>query len=242
MSRMSIRSLWAAAALAVAAAGAPAKAALVDVTWTGTVSSGNVGTAGAFGIQDTFAGNELAGQAFSAFFRFDTTIGSLVQGAGFADLRGGTNFGDGSFAPPVVSATLTINGVTVSFGGDKFAGYSRKSADGISDIYTEVDTADGDILFLRLFRLDQNIPFPGFGETLSYNIGGAGDSPQGVFQQLDGETFLFSGNFAPTKVTIAPYVATNPNPPSSVPEPASMALAGIGLALLGIARRRRDPA
>lgn len=240
---------WAAAAMAFAVT--PAKAALIDVTWTGTVSSGDVGTAGAFGIQDQFSGNELAGQAFTATYRFDTTVGSLVTTATSADLRGGSQFGAGTFASPVVSATLTINGVTVSFGSDLFGGYSRQGGAGVSDIYAEVNASNlgggVDILFMREFRLDNNIPFAGLTETLTQALGNIGDTVQGVFQQFgDVGNLLFSGNLASTQVTIAPFNGNQGGGGGDggggggdVPEPASLALLALGLGLALERRRRR---
>lgn len=86
------------AVLTAALAVSPANATLIDVTWTGTVINGN-DARDLFGVPGSGTSHDLAGLAFSASYRFDTTLGSTVTGADFADLRGGT-FNFGTFASP----------------------------------------------------------------------------------------------------------------------------------------------
>ena len=168
---MHVRNIAYAAVLAGLVITAPAEATTITVTWTGTVLGGN-DPGNVFGVPLTGGIHDLAGQSFSAMYRIDSNIGSLVSGPGFYDLRGGLAF---ALASPVLGSSLTINGQTALFGSADFAGYSRENTPGRSNIYTEVNHTPGlpgavDVLFLSEFRFDQTIPFNMLTDPLSRTV------------------------------------------------------------------------
>src|SRR5262249_41788908 len=97
------RLTWTAGIVAAALATSRVGANLIEVNWTGTVLDGNA-IANVFCVPISVGFHDLTGFTFTASYRFDTTLGSLVTGTGSADLRGGSQFGAGTFASPVVSA------------------------------------------------------------------------------------------------------------------------------------------
>ena len=105
-----------AATLAIAPA---AQAFIVDVTFAGSVRNARGGL-GAFGTEDI----NLNGLRYVAKYRYDTGLGTYTIGGTasfpFENVIGGTNSG-GLGLSPLLKATLTINGVTVDFGGDTYA-------------------------------------------------------------------------------------------------------------------------
>ncbi|MBL8220016.1 MAG: PEP-CTERM sorting domain-containing protein [Bryobacterales bacterium] len=234
------KSFLALAAAALALGALPSRADVV-VTWTGTVFDGN-DPADYFGVGPNAnpLGN-LQGQAFTARFQIDPTVGSVISTPDFLDVRGGTF--TGAFPSPVISATLTINGVTFSFGSNYFGGYQRDATPGRSGIYTEVNqqptpSSPFDILVLSEFIPDNSIPYGGIGESLTHTIAGGGF---GSFQAFSPgtSTLLFQGHFTRTLVTIGP--SSNGGGPE-VPEPATgvLTLAAAGAALL-LRRRGQRP-
>ncbi|MBS1825046.1 MAG: PEP-CTERM sorting domain-containing protein [Acidobacteria bacterium] len=221
------------AALALAAL--PAQANVV-VTWTGTVFDGN-DPADYFGVGPNAnpLGN-LQGQAFTAQFTIDPTVGSITTAPDYFDVRGGTF--TGAFASPLISATLTINGVTYSYGSNYFGGYQRDATPGRSVIYTEVNqqqpSGPFDVLALSEFRPDNSIPFAGLGESLTVPLP---SSFIATFQAYTpGGSQLFYGHFSPTQVTIEPSTPGGGGP--DVPEPSTAVLVSAAAAFALFLRRR----
>ena len=106
-----------AAALAFGGAAAcgfatPASATIVDVTYTGTVSSGG-DSIGVFGLGPDLT--DLTGFSFVSHYTFDTSVGIIVTSPTLNENQGGSYFGNTS---PSICATLTINGHTVSITGN----------------------------------------------------------------------------------------------------------------------------
>ena len=87
-----------------------ASAAIMDVTYTGTVNSG-IDTLGVFG------GGSLVGLSWVATYTFDTSLGYLNSSSSKNDVYGGSKFGTTS---PVLSSMITINGVGKAVGGSYF--------------------------------------------------------------------------------------------------------------------------
>src|SRR4051812_17207364 len=88
----------------------PAKAAVVYVTYTGTVSAG-IDPGGVFG-----QAGSLSGKSYTVSYVFDTSLGSAVTNS-VEDFRfGGTAFGTAS--PLLDPAVLTIGGFSINIKGN----------------------------------------------------------------------------------------------------------------------------
>lgn len=204
-----------------------ASAAIVDLTWNGTTAFGGNDPIGLFGAP----GPVPAGLPYVAKYRFDTSISFFENGTnGSQEVSGGVSFEPDRLVP-LISSSITINGIEVNVGGGFLSSYFRSSGQGASQVSTlaqrllDNPQPFGGELFQRVFRsgnfygmqLDQ----PG---DLVFD---ASDNPGGNFSysNLDpaGNIIALTGvGLIPERVNI-----------SVVPEPASLAVAamtlGVGL-------------
>lgn len=223
------------AALGLSAA--PAQAALVDLTWSGT-ATGNDGL-GLFG-----APAFLTGVAYTATYRFDTTVGFSQNNTNGSDQVEGGSFFDPDQPIPLVSASLTINGITHDVDGDYYAMYFRQSGEGASQLSTlaqrEIDgnvAPYGGELFQRVFRLGNFYGRP-LDQPGVFDFDAA-DSPGGNFAFFNRDA---DGNLdgPSTGLSIIPdHLVIALAPSAAVPEPATWAIMICGFGLAGAELRRR---
>ena len=226
-----MKALFASLAVAVGLSAAPASAAIVNVVYTGTVSSGYDST-GEFGAADVF----LDGAAFQATLRFDKGRGALLRDAAQSSLYGGAVHG---LPSPALGAWITINGATQAIGSDYLSlayAFSSPSSSRIEHYQSAV--GDYGAVYKNQFisfvveRPDGVFP-NGIDEPLQRAFG-PGDSAQGRFQIITyaSPVFHIAGGYL-TPETVSISVA------AGVPEPATWAMMLIGFAGLGNAKGRR---
>jgi hypothetical protein len=208
-------------------------AAIVDLTWTGVTAFGGNDGLGLFGPASPMP----ADTPYVATFRFDTTISFFENGTnGSQEVTGGT-FYDPDRAAPLLSSSITINGMTVAMNGDYSSSYYRQSGQGASQVSAlaqrELNNPQpyGGELFQRVFRAGNfyGMPLDQPGE-FDFDVD---DNPGGNFSyfnrdangDLSGPTSGFG--LIPDGLSI-----------TIVPEPASCALAIAGVCLLGHRQRR----
>lgn len=232
------------AVILLAGAAVPAQATDYLITYTGTVVSG--------GDSGTFLGapGNLNGLSYTASYilRWPTpTAIFTTDGATHSEIKGGTSFGAGVASP--LSASLTINGVTVTFSG-KVRGYTQKvhaSQLGMVDqIYDEVTSVDVDPVTNTQFSgvLNESVVghpglsmFDDFDPTSPFTyVVMEKDVALGnfdFFHAVNGnDDANASGRLRPDTVSVAPLSA-------DVPEPASWATMIAGFGLIGTSLRRR---
>lgn len=213
-----------AAALLLGAA--PAAAVVKVATYSGTLAAGQDHT-GVFGP----AGGDLSGAAFVARFTYDKALGGTrsSDGSTFDYSYGGAIDGNGS---PILSASLTINGVTKTLAGDYF-GVAYTITTPFTEHYA-VDYIDTPQLFVHSRIYIEGHPL-GAPWSLDQNFGPAPVSgASGNFEIYRFDYTTGQGEWADGAIDgTATYWV------QGVPEPASWALMIAGFGLIGAAQRRQ---
>jgi hypothetical protein len=208
------RSVAVAIILALMLAGGRARADIYyAVTTTGTIVTGY--DAGVFGG----LGN-LAGDTFSALEVFDATTASFSSIPGLASIN-----------PAAANVLLSVNGHDLVINGDPASdilfladtlhlfGNNGVNQD---EIYSEVEDSAGDFFASGLasttidFLMSDNL-----AQDLTYTLPGSGAVSFG--ESLSSQE-VFIGSVSSVSLTV-------------IPEPASIAIFGIGLVALGLSRR-----
>lgn len=216
---MRIAQLAATAAVLSLAAGA-AQAA-VTVTFTGTVQSG-VDGAGLFGA----AGANLTGLAFTSIYVVDETqIYDLSNG--YYQAEGGGAYGT---PLPIISASLTINGLTYTPTATYYGGFSEQNAQGFyTHLYyqnlsaTYFDWLPGENLHNSCVDYYDATPKPQTCKSTN----------QGYFAFSNGATVGVLFNTGVSSSDPLPLGV------SYVPEPITWALMIAGFGMVGASLRRR---
>ena len=224
------------AALAVLGTVSIASAAIVNVTYTGTISSG-FDTTGVFGP----ANSSLTGDPYTTSYSFDTTIGFIFSDPNINATIGGP--GSATFEPsPSLGGVVTINGYSVTIGGSYFGeiyglndGTTSQSYHDVRDfLLYDPTTYDYNIMYNRIYSTSALIPK---SITTSYAYAVTGDDlAYGVVQfshysNPDGQIDYAIANLSPETLTV-----------STVPAPAALPLFASGLALMGLLLWRRKSA
>jgi hypothetical protein len=223
------------AAISLVTVSTPASAVVMMATFTGTVASG-LDQTNFFGLGTN---GDLGGEAFTAIFRYDTTISQRQVTSTYDRLTGGPFFG-GGFLSPITYASLEINNVTdvmPVFGSG--AANVERGTNTWEQTFAYTDSfeasATGQVwAFLQLYVLSAptpvlvttpyvggNLPLPGRpSETPMVN--------RFVFNNQTGYSLNYNAIFSPVQVVLQP-----------VPEPATWAMLIIGFLGTGVALRRR---
>ena len=129
-------------ASALFGAALPASAAIVDVTYTGSVYQGWDQT-GIFGIVDN-SGNAYVGDSFVAKFMFDTTMGNTFHSPNLNYATGGSGT---PYSNPALGGSVTVNGDTYTIDPiyGEIEGYHNSSGCCTSGQIDTIESSDAEL-------------------------------------------------------------------------------------------------
>ena len=225
MTKISFAATAAIGAALVAAA--PAAAIVKIATYTGIVVYGYDLT-GEFGTPNT----DLAGANWTATFTYDKTLGGYQYSDLTADdSQGGTSVGTGS---PILSATITINGVTKTGAGQTLGKAYTSSTPAVAHLSD--DSLDDAAAYLQHYIYAFGYP-AGAPASLDQNFGPAASSNgYGYVNWIRYDKV--AGSYL--EYAYAYLGSDSVYSVSDVPEPASWALMIGGFGMVGAALRRRS--
>jgi hypothetical protein len=238
------------AAVAMIGGVSPMSAAIMDVTYTGTVRGQAVGdetrslqqppgidTLGIFGT----AGANLVGSSWVATYTFDTSHGTYYSTGDQSYVIGGSAFGSIS---PVLSSMITINGVSKSVDGS-YAGYEYglNTSFGYSAQFQEAISLTQDKLVASIFNYNGSLPASittPFTHTLDIN-----DTVNNGMYSTANDTETFFANISILTVSFHEDDGDSGDHDEDhehvhgVPEPSTWAMILLGFAGIGFAAYRK---
>jgi hypothetical protein len=212
-----------------------ASAAIVNVTYTGTVSSG-FDTTGVFGP----ANSSLTGDPYTTAYTFDTTIGFIYSSPDINATIGG--YGSATFQPsPSLGGVVTINGHSATIGGSYFGeiyglndGITSQTYHDVRDFFLyDPTTYDYNIMYNRIYSSSTLIP-KSITTAYEYTVTGD-DFAYGVVQfdhysNPSGQLNYAIANLSPETITVSI---------PAVPEPATLSRFATGVSIIGLLARRK---
>ena len=219
---MNIKLVSVVAGLVMLGGASQASAAIMDVTYTGTVSSG-IDTLGIFGA----AGANLAGSSWVATYTFDTSLGHSYSSSNYNEIYGGSFYNNTS---PVLSSMVTINGVGQAVGGS-YAGVVYGVNNGGFSKHTAEYHSSGHTEYLENYISNYNGSLPASITTPFTHTVDANDSVLGTYYLTNntGSETIYA-NLA--TLTVSEHVG-------AVPEPSTWAMMLLGFAGVGFAAYRK---
>jgi hypothetical protein len=205
---------------------AHASAAVYTVTYTGTVVPAD-SNATDTDVEDLFGGGNLTGDAFTAVYTYNTSLGTETATSTTDQLVGGLDYG---VTAPITSVTFTINGDAYTYTPDydSIAYASNTSATKTTGDYVEEQaySTAGDVSLMKLASLSAP-------KTLSTAFTGTGSTTANYLDTafVNGQDDVIG--FTATSATVAAVAV------SAAPEPSTWMLMIAGVGMIGLALRRR---